>query len=81
MSLISDSDAASLFLVLRDLVSLCSRGCSETHSINPASCELRDPPGSATASAGAKGMCTYHWAGFSKYYHDLPRGKTLRAKN
>jgi hypothetical protein len=35
------------FLVFRDRVSLCSPGCPETHTVDQAGLELRNPPASA----------------------------------
>jgi hypothetical protein len=35
------------FLFFRDRVSLCSLGCSGTHSVDQAGLELRNPPDSA----------------------------------
>jgi hypothetical protein len=44
------------FLVFRDRVSLCSFGCPETHSVDQASLELRNPLVSVSPSAGIKGI-------------------------
>jgi hypothetical protein len=38
------------FLFFRDRVSLCSPGCPETHFVDQAGLELRNPPASASAS-------------------------------
>jgi hypothetical protein len=34
--------------IFQDRVSLCSPGCSGTHSVDQADLELRDPPASAS---------------------------------
>jgi hypothetical protein len=47
------------FLVFRDRVSLCSPGCPGTHFVDQAGLELRNPPASASWSAGIKGVRHY----------------------
>ncbi|GAB1294326.1 Ceroid-lipofuscinosis, neuronal 6 [Apodemus speciosus] len=44
------------YCVYRDRVSLCSPGCPGTHSVDQAGLELRNPPASASPSAGIKGV-------------------------
>jgi hypothetical protein len=44
-------------LVFRDRVSLCSPGCPETHFVDQAGLELRNPPASASRVLGLK-VCT-----------------------
>jgi hypothetical protein len=39
-----------------DRVSLCNPGCPGTHSVDQAGLELRNPPASASQSAGIKGV-------------------------
>jgi hypothetical protein len=46
------------FLVFRDRVSLCSPGCSGTHSVDQAGLELRNPPASASQVLGLKACAT-----------------------
>jgi hypothetical protein len=41
-------------LIFRDRVSLCSRGCPGTHSVDQAVLELRNPPASASQMLGLK---------------------------
>ena len=43
-------------MFFRDRVSLCSPGCPGTHSVDQVGLELRNPPASASASAGIKGV-------------------------
>ena len=43
-----------VFFVFRDRVSLCSPGCPETHSVDQAGLELRNPPASASRVLGLK---------------------------
>jgi hypothetical protein len=43
-----------LVLVFRDRVSLCSPGCPETHSVDQAGLELRNPSASASQVLGLK---------------------------
>lgn len=43
--------------VLQNRFSLCSSWCPETHAVDQAGLEDRDPP----ASAGIKGVYLYHW--------------------
>jgi hypothetical protein len=45
-----------LFFVFPDRVSLYSPGCPGTHSVDQAGLELRNPPASASKSAGIKGV-------------------------
>jgi hypothetical protein len=45
-------------LVFRDRVSLCSPGCPETHSVDQAGLELRNPPASASQVLGLKACAT-----------------------
>jgi hypothetical protein len=47
-----------LFLVFRDMVSLCSTGCPGTHFVDQAGLELRNPPASASQVLGLKAWCT-----------------------
>ena len=37
-----------------DKISLCRTGCPETHSVDQAGLELRDPPASASLELGLK---------------------------
>jgi hypothetical protein len=46
------------FLFFRDRVSLCSPGCSGTHSVDQAGLELRNPPASASRVLGLKACAT-----------------------
>jgi hypothetical protein len=48
------------FLVFWDRVSLCSPGCSGTHSVDQAGLELRNPPASASQVLGLK-ACGLHF--------------------
>jgi hypothetical protein len=41
-----------LVFVFRDRVSLCSPGCPETHSVDQAGLELRNPPACASRVLG-----------------------------
>jgi hypothetical protein len=45
-------------LVFRDRVSLCSPGCPETHSVDQAGLELRNPFASASRVLGLKACAT-----------------------
>jgi hypothetical protein len=47
-----------LFFFFRDRVSLCSPGCPETHSVDQAGLELRNPPASASRVLGLKACTT-----------------------
>jgi hypothetical protein len=47
-----------LFLFFPDRVSLYSSGCPETHSVDQASLELRNPPASASQVLGLKACAT-----------------------
>jgi hypothetical protein len=49
------------FLVFQDRVSLCSPGCAETHSVDQAGLELRNPPASASRVLGLKACATTPW--------------------
>jgi hypothetical protein len=42
------------FWIFQDRVSLCSPGCPETHSVDQAGLELRNPPASASEVLGLK---------------------------
>jgi hypothetical protein len=44
--------------VFRDKVSLCSPGCSGSHSVDQAGLELRNPPASASGVLGLKAWAT-----------------------
>jgi hypothetical protein len=44
------------FFGFRERVSLCSPGCPGTHFVDQAGLELRNPPTSASQSAGIKGV-------------------------
>jgi hypothetical protein len=44
--------------VFQDRVSLCSPGCSGTHSVDLAGLELRNPPASASQVLGLKACTT-----------------------
>jgi hypothetical protein len=44
--------------VFQDRVSLCSPGCPETHSVDQAGLELRNPPASASQVLGLKACAT-----------------------
>jgi hypothetical protein len=46
------------FLVFRDRVSLCSLGCTGTHSVDQAGLKLRNPPASASQVLGLKACAT-----------------------
>jgi hypothetical protein len=46
------------FLVFRDKVSLYSPGCPETHYVDQAGLELRNPPASASQVLGLKAGAT-----------------------
>ena len=43
------------FVAFQDRVSLCSPGCPETHSVDQAGLELKNPPASASQVLGLKG--------------------------
>jgi hypothetical protein len=43
-----------IYLVFRNRVSLCSPGCPETHFVDQAGLELRNPPASASRVLGLK---------------------------
>jgi hypothetical protein len=45
-----------VFLFFQDRVSLYSRGCPGTHSVDQAGLELRNPPASASQVKGIKGV-------------------------
>jgi hypothetical protein len=45
-------------LVFQDRVSLCSRGCPGTHSVDQAGLELRNSPASASQVLGLKACTT-----------------------
>jgi hypothetical protein len=47
-----------IFLVFRDRVSLFSPGCPETHFVDQAGLELRNPPASASRVLGLKACAT-----------------------
>jgi hypothetical protein len=49
------------FLVFRDRVSQYSPGCPETHSVDQAGLELRNPPASASQVLGSKACATTAW--------------------
>jgi hypothetical protein len=44
--------------LFQDRVSLCSPGCSGTHSVDQAGLELRNPPASASQVLGLKACAT-----------------------
>jgi hypothetical protein len=46
-----------ILLCFSDRVSQCSHGCPETHSVDQAGLELRNPPASASQVLGLK-VCT-----------------------
>jgi hypothetical protein len=48
----------SFFFFSRDRVSLCSPGCPETHSVDQAGLELRNPLASASQVLGLKACAT-----------------------
>jgi hypothetical protein len=50
-----------LFFVFRDRISLCSPGCPETHSVDQACLELRNPPASISQVLGSKACTTIAW--------------------
>jgi hypothetical protein len=52
-----------LFVCFWDRISLCSPGCPETHSVDQAELELRDPPASASQVLGLK-ACATVWPDF-----------------
>jgi hypothetical protein len=54
----SASRALLFFFFFRDRVSLYSPGCLETHSVDQASLELRNPPASASQVLGLKACAT-----------------------
>jgi hypothetical protein len=60
-------------LIFRERVSLYSPGCPGTHSVDQAGLELRNPPASASPSAGIKGV--RHHAQLGPYV--LVRASTL----
>jgi hypothetical protein len=45
--------------LFRDRASQCSLGCPGTHFVDQAGLKLRNPPASASPSAGIKGMGHY----------------------
>jgi hypothetical protein len=46
------------WLVFQDRVSLCSPGCPETHFVDQAGLELRNPPASTSQVLGLKACAT-----------------------
>ena len=52
------SSLIPFLLVFLDCVSLCSSGCPETHSVDQAGLELRNPPASASQVLGLKVYAT-----------------------
>jgi hypothetical protein len=52
------------FFFSRDRVSLCSPGCPETHSVDQAGLELRNPPAPASQVLGLKTCATTAWPGY-----------------
>jgi hypothetical protein len=54
------------FFFPRDRVSLCSPGCSGTHSVNQAGLKLWNPPASASQMLGLKVCATTTWLGHFK---------------
>jgi hypothetical protein len=60
-----------LVLVFRDRVSLCSRGCPGTHSVDQAGLELRNPPASASWMLGLKACTTTAWPYFQFFFFFL----------
>ena len=54
-------------LVFRDRVSLYSRGCPGTHSVDQAGLELRNPPASAFQVLGLKAYTTTAWLNIHLY--------------
>jgi hypothetical protein len=59
----------------RDRVSLCSPGCSGTHSVDQAGLELRNPPASASQVLGLKACATMFLTVFFFFFKDV-RKKT-----
>ncbi|GAB1303181.1 Long-chain-fatty-acid--CoA ligase 4 [Apodemus speciosus] len=52
----------TLMAAVPNRVSLYSPGCPGTHSVDQAGLELRNPPASASQSAGITGVCHHHAA-------------------
>jgi hypothetical protein len=48
------------FFFFRDRVSLCSPGCPETHSVDQAGLELRNPPASASSARNPTSLSSGH---------------------
>jgi hypothetical protein len=55
-------------LVFRDRVSLCIPDCPETHSVDQAGLELRNPPASASQVLGLKACVTTAWLVFFFFF-------------
>ncbi|GAB1286358.1 Lymphocyte antigen 75 [Apodemus speciosus] len=68
----------------QDLVSLCSPGCPETHSVDPADLELRDPPASASQDelnfgwSDGKRLHFSNWAGSNEQLDDYETEEEVR---
>ena len=55
-----------LFFVFQDRVSLCSSGCSGTHSVDQVGLELRNSPASASQVLGLKACAQPKGLNFKK---------------
>jgi hypothetical protein len=55
--------------IFRDRVSLYSPGCPETHFVDQAGLELRNPPASASQVLGIKGMQFLFLSNTLEFYH------------
>jgi hypothetical protein len=58
-------------VVFRDRVSLCSPGCSGTHSVDQAGLELKNPPASASWVLGLKACATMPGGHLVIKYHNI----------
>jgi hypothetical protein len=67
-----------IILVFQDKAFLCSPGCPETHSVDQAGLELRNPPASASRVLGLKACTTTPGSSqvfYSEFFlHCLPPG-------
>ncbi|GAB1302291.1 Dedicator of cytokinesis protein 8 [Apodemus speciosus] len=60
LSMLEDRSYLPVGSVSFQVVSLCSSGCPGTHSVDQAGLELRNPPASASQSAGIKNVRHHH---------------------
>ena len=67
------------FWVFRDRVSLCIPGCPETHFVDQAGLELRNPPASASQVLGLKAFATTVRLKFKMFLKMLFKNKSFSA--